>query len=949
MAIKYQSSFSSGELDPALHERTTLQKYSSALATARNWIVGKTGRLLTRPGSRHFIVALDETGSPTASADNVKIYPFPKLNLITIWYDGNKVKVVDANTGQVYSTLTGISSFTAANLRFVPTGDAINVFSGDLFITLLVPVAEVGISFALTDTVYDQLIAPTFTSNTVSGTGYDVSYAITGVINGVETLPLLTNTGLIPIAAGEENVIIVSFAAAGRSAPFSVAELTEARVYRKHRDGGAYGYIGSTKDIGAASPNRAATFVDFGQEADYSQTLPELGPRTDDLSAGVNPMDLDIVGGIIYQQRLLFFHGNIIEASRIGKIRDFQRKYPISADSALSIKIGDDQTKILWAIESDGLAVFTTTGVYLHTGALTPTNLGFDKKGNWVIDNKVPPLAVPGGVLFVDSSTNTVRQLLWSQEAGAYIGEELSIFSNHLFTERRVNSWGFQEGDFPLVWILFDGGEMACFTFEKEHQMRAWTRCDRAVESKFLMGFPTHVEITSAGLVTTSVVYPSSPFFHYYLDEVHYIDRAVNRYLTPSELQDDPEADKWQSAAAMDSMVSWRFLINDELVDDDLTVTPVVADDWEGSLTLSCTNDAIFGELSLGEVGTKFRHFHPVDRTEVTLTVTARASSNSITVTPSAEFPSDYATNPRLYLCRNVFNEDIDPVLSSPLSTNDLDDDVVTLDPVTPGDWDGPLTLEGDNDDLLSVANAGAIGAFLYYRKSNGDIISLEITARASDNEVTVTPSSEFPEDEAGDLLLKLYKTKTNTFFLGHLEDTDVSVLADGYVLASPNNNIEDYDTVTVNNEEVTLPDSYFGAIVHIGRPYTMDIETLDIDTVEQRPVLIESKTVNKVYVKTHQSRGLYIGTRFPDSDLVEGSDVTGTHMVAMDGLDAYDVNYEEENPILGNRYDQPTSRRLEITLSGDWKAQGKICIRQVDPVHAEILSIIHDMDDQGR
>ena len=47
MAYKPQSSFAAGEFDPALHERTTLEKYRSGLSKARGIHIAKTGRILS--------------------------------------------------------------------------------------------------------------------------------------------------------------------------------------------------------------------------------------------------------------------------------------------------------------------------------------------------------------------------------------------------------------------------------------------------------------------------------------------------------------------------------------------------------------------------------------------------------------------------------------------------------------------------------------------------------------------------------------------------------------------------------------------------------------------------------------------------------------------------------------------------------------------------------------
>ena len=62
-----------------------------------------------------------------------------------------------------------------------------------------------------------------------------------------------------------------------------------------------------------------------------------------------------------------------------------------------------------------------------------------------------------------------------------------------------------------------------------------------------------------------------------------------------------------------------------------------------------------------------------------------------------------------------------------------------------------------------------------------------------------------------------------------------------------------------------------------------------------------------------------------------------------MEDLDVFDV--PSGTDIIGNRYKQPASKRVEQTLPGTWESQGQISIRQVDPIHFEILSIIPDVE----
>ena len=109
-------------------------------------------------------------------------------------------------------------------------------------------------------------------------------------------------------------------------------------------------------------------------------------------------------------------------------------------------------------------------------------------------------------------------------------------------------------------------------------------------------------------------------------------------------------------------------------------------------------------------------------------------------------------------------------------------------------------------------------------------------------------------------------------------------------------------------------------------------METLDVDTVMQQPTLVDSKLVNQIFLKVYNTRGLFVGENFADNDQVDG-------MV--------DPETREEDPMLGvigNAAQEPQTKRLVFALPNDWKSEGRVCIRQVDPLPMEILSIIPDI-----
>ena len=847
MAIKSQLNFAAGELDPALHERTDLEKYRSSVATARNVVVGKTGRITSRPGRKQFV----ETN---LTGRKVKIFPVAHRGCFLEW--GHLyVRVYDITTGALISShvhaLTeddlDYISFTlikgldvtvpvAANVTWV-NNDLVLVFREGIDILVLDPVNGWRTSYFSGFNVTP--IATAITANT--GTGHSVVYVANFVANGEESASFTASAAAaLPIAAGQ----VVSLSCVRDYAAGYKDLISEVRFYRKPSAGGAFGYIGSAAEasISAGANHVTAVFDDYGQDADYTNPPPAIDPFLRAVMApALTEAAFKSKVGTVYQQRLLYSYRDVIIASRPGYFHNTFADYPLDDASTLIFKAGaDNYARVLWMIETNGLLVFTSQGVYLHTGALTPTNLAMEKIGNWSCDETVPPVKIPGGVLFIDASTNTIRELSYKDEANRFSGTEVSIFSDHLFRDNKIVSWAFQEGAIPLLWVVFSDGTFASFTHEAEHHMRSWTRHDSGVGIEYVASI-------GAGFQYAAPTVPTLPQIIFVTrvgtDGDRNIELGVPRYVLASIKAANSEWDKNESIAAMDSMVSWSYLLNDDLVGSDVfTLTPTTPGNWAGTLTLTCGTSGVFVSPGLGVVGQIFRWFHPVDRSSIDLEITARAGDNSITVQPAITFNSSYASGIRLYWTKATF--------------------------------DG----------------------------------------------------------------------------LGHMEGEAVSIISDGYVLASPNNDIENYPTVTVTGGAITLPNSERGAIVHIGRPYTMDIETLDIDTIEQRPVLIESMTLNKLYVKVKDFRGFYINGRFPDDDdALTGLESTTMTQVEMVDPSGQEVDYEDPDPILGNRYDQPVDKRIEVTLPGDWKSQGRVCIRQVDPLHFELLSITPDLTDIQR
>jgi len=243
----------------------------------------------------------------------------------------------------------------------------------------------------------------------------------------------------------------------------------------------------------------------------------------------------------------------------------------------------------------------------------------------------------------------------------------------------------------------------------------------------------------------------------------------------------------------------------------------------------------------------------------------------------------------------------------------------MTLSGGTGWTYDETLTLTASS----AFFSAGDVGNEIHITGADGTIIRASITAYTSDTVVSVKPNKTVPEDMRDTAFTTWGKAVDTISGLGHLEGKDIAVFADGFVEASPNNSA--YATITVDSGAATLSKCY--VVIHAGLPITSDIETLDIDTVDGETLADKKKLINKLNLFVENTRGLFAGSKIPSDDDDD----------PLEGL--YEIKARNSEG-----YDDPVSLKtevLEINLEAGWNSNGRVFIRQVDPLPATILSIV--------
>lgn len=144
---------------------------------------------------------------------------------------------------------------------------------------------------------------------------------------------------------------------------------------------------------------------------------------------------------------------------------------------------------------------------------------------------------------------------------------------------------------------------------------------------------------------------------------------------------------------------------------------------------------------------------------------------------------------------------------------------------------------------------------------------------------------------------------------LDHLEGETVSVLANGYPLRG----------MVVENGSITLPG--LAGRVHVGLPYTSDVELLDIEpNMGSQTIQGRFKKISRVTARFERSREMLIG---PNSNAL----------------------YPMKRAPYVDQSAQLYTGDREIILSPSWNSNGRVFFRMIDPLPFNLLAVFPNME----
>ena len=229
------------------------------------------------------------------------------------------------------------------------------------------------------------------------------------------------------------------------------------------------------------------------------------------------------------------------------------------------------------------------------------------------------------------------------------------------------------------------------------------------------------------------------------------------------------------------------------------------------------------------------------------------------------------------------------------------------------GDWnyETPYNLTMSGDSYFSSTDVGAQIQIPYVGKDpDGNDVDMElrcdIATVIDGNSVTVMVNRNVPEALRGVATTNWRVARGAFSGLGHLEGQKVSILSDA--------NVEPQKVVTGGAVTLESP----GGVEHNGLPISAQFETLDSNISGQETLLDKKQLISTVTLVVNASRGIWASTP---------------------GGNWYEYPQREFE-----FYDDPVddaTGKVEVKLDSNWDNNGRVKIRQTDPLPVSVLAVI--------
>jgi hypothetical protein len=237
------------------------------------------------------------------------------------------------------------------------------------------------------------------------------------------------------------------------------------RYYVYKKQGGIFGYIGSTTDL---------ELVDNNIGPDFSVTPPNYD--NDFVGTGNYP------GAVSYFEQRRCFAGTINEPQKIWMTKsgtESQMSYglPIRDDDRIEFRVAAREANTIRHIAPlnelillTGSAEWRVTSV--NTDAITPSSISV-RPQSYVGASNVQPVIVNNTMIYSAARGGHLRELGYNWQANGFISSDLSLRATHLFDGFETVDLAYMKAPTPIVWTISSNGDMVAMTYVPEQQVGA--------------------------------------------------------------------------------------------------------------------------------------------------------------------------------------------------------------------------------------------------------------------------------------------------------------------------------------------------------------------------------------------------------------------------------------------------------------------------------------------
>jgi hypothetical protein len=525
-----QTNFTAGEVSPRVFGRTDLQRYANGAAELENVVVLVQGAATRRSGSYY-------AGAVKNAAERVRLVSFEVSTIATYvveFGDGyarfwrNRAPVL--NGGVPVEIVTPYATADLRELRFQQSADVLFITHPDYAPQLLVRNSETSWTLSAAPFVDGPWDAENTSAVTMTVSGGSTVTASSATFTAGDVGRLFA----IRDEVGERSA---SFAY-GASATFHSVYNQTVRLYQvvvggttaaadptttlepawdknaptgennAVRDGTAVlKYIGRGKSYWAWG-----TITGFTSATQVTVSFAVAPPSA---SASVR-WRLGAWGGTRGWPRCMtFFQSRAMWAGSIAQPQtvwasqtgDFYNMAPSEPDgavldtNAITLTLDDNEVNTIRWMSNFGRGVMLgcpsgefVVGPAQQNGAISPSNFRAERKGDRGSSPEVAGVRVGAATLFVSRSNRQVREFVYDFQTDAFRSGDQTVLAEHI-TGPGIVEAAYQRQPEGTLWAVRSDGLLLSFTYDREQEVRAWTRHriageDAVVESVAVVASP---------------------------------------------------------------------------------------------------------------------------------------------------------------------------------------------------------------------------------------------------------------------------------------------------------------------------------------------------------------------------------------------------------------------------------------------------------------------------